>query len=97
MRRDLNGLLSLSGQHLMWPLPATQCLHEFLDRRCKDNEFWRAHELLPDADFMARHGAWRGSDEDGTLLFLALTNTPRTSRKILCLCSAPSANGLRKR
>ena len=63
VRRDLNSLLSLSGRHLVWPLPALLRLREFLGRRCKDNEFWRGHEALSDADFMLRHGTWRGPYE----------------------------------
>jgi hypothetical protein len=69
VRRDLNSLLSLSGRHLVWPLPALQRLREFLGRRCRDNEFWRGHELLSDTEFMNRHGAWRGPYEEGTLFF----------------------------
>ena len=69
VRRDLNSLMSLSGRHLVWPLPALQRLREFLGRRCKDNEFWRDHEALSDKDFMARHGTWRGPYEEGTLFF----------------------------
>ena len=69
VRRDLNSLLSLSGRHLVWPLPALQRLREFLSRRCKGNEFWPDHESLSDADFMARHGVWRGPYEEGTLFF----------------------------
>ena len=69
VRRDLNSMLSLSGRHLVWPLPALQRLREFLGRRCKDNDFWRGHEALTDAQFMARHGIWRGPYEEGTLFF----------------------------
>jgi SpoVK/Ycf46/Vps4 family AAA+-type ATPase len=69
VRRDLNSLLSLSGRHLVWPLPALQRLREFLGRRCKDNEFWRDHETLSDAEFLQRHGTWRGPYEEGTLFF----------------------------
>ena len=69
VRRDLNSLLSLSGRHLVWPMPAMQRLREFLGRRCKDNEFWRGHEALSDAEFMTRHGTWRGPYEEGTLFF----------------------------
>ncbi|MFZ2388050.1 MAG: AAA family ATPase [Polaromonas sp.] len=69
VRRDLNSLLSLSGRHLVWPLPAMQRLREFLGRRCKDNEFWLGHETLSNAEFMTRHGAWRGPYEEGTLFF----------------------------
>ena len=69
VRRDLNSLLSLSGRHLVWPLPALQRLREFLNRRCKGNDFWQDHETLSDAEFMARHGVWRGPYEEGTLFF----------------------------
>ena len=69
VRRDLNSLLSLSGRHLVWPLPALQRLRVFLGRRCKDNTFWRGHEALGDVEFLARHGAWRGPYEEGTLFF----------------------------
>ena len=69
VRRDLNSLLSLSGRHLVWPLPALQRLREFLSRRCKDNDFWRGHEALSNAEFMQRHGTWRGAYEEGTLFF----------------------------
>ena len=69
VRRDLNSLLALSGRHLVWPLPALQRLREFLGRRCKGNEFWSEHETLSDAEFMARHGIWRGPYEEGTVFF----------------------------
>jgi SpoVK/Ycf46/Vps4 family AAA+-type ATPase len=69
VRRDLNGLLSLAGRHLVWPAPALERLREFLVRRCKDNEFWRGHESLSTPDFLERHGTWRGPYEEGTLFF----------------------------
>jgi SpoVK/Ycf46/Vps4 family AAA+-type ATPase len=69
VRRDLNGLLALAGRHLVWPAPALARLREFLGRRCKDNEFWRGHEQLDTAEFLDRHGLWRGPYEEGTLFF----------------------------
>jgi SpoVK/Ycf46/Vps4 family AAA+-type ATPase len=69
VRRDLNGLLSLAGRHLVWPAPSLERLREFLGRRCKDNEFWRGHEQLSAREFLDRHGVWRGPYEEGTLFF----------------------------
>ena len=69
VRRDLNGLLSLAGRHLVWPVSTLARLREFLDRRCKDNEFWRGHEQLNAREFLERHGTWRGPYEEGTLFF----------------------------
>ena len=88
VRRDLNSLLALSGRHLVWPLPTLQRLREFLGRRCKDNEFWRGHELLPDAEFMSRHGAWRGPYEEGTLFFYLDEHAKDQPKDLLSVLSA---------
>ncbi|MFT3718466.1 ATP-binding protein [Pseudorhodoferax sp.] len=69
VRRDLNSLLAMAGRHLVWPQPVLARLREFLARRCKDNEFWRGHTGLSTAEFMERHGIWRGPYEEGTLFF----------------------------
>ena len=88
VRRDLNSLLSLSGRHLVWPLPAFARLREFLGRRCKDNEFWRGHELLADAEFMQRHGTWRGPYEEGTLFFYLDEHAKDQPKDLLSVLSA---------
>lgn len=68
-RRDLHGVIELTGRHLVWPLPVLQRLREFLARRCAGNEQWGGHEGLDMAAFLARHGDWRGPYEEGTLFF----------------------------
>ncbi len=88
VRRDLNSLLSLSGRHLVWPLPAMQRLREFLGRRCKDNELWRGHETLSDAEFMTRHGTWRGPYEEGTLFFYLDEHAKDQPKDLLSVLSA---------
>ena len=69
VRRDLNSVVGLAGRHLVWPAPALRRLREFLVRRCASNEYWRGHEALGDAEFLVRHGTWRGPYEEGTLFF----------------------------
>ena len=88
VRRDLTSLLSLSGRHLVWPLPALQRLREFLNRRCKGNEFWQDHETLTDAEFMARHGVWRGPYEEGTLYFYLDEHAKDQPKDLLSVLSA---------
>jgi SpoVK/Ycf46/Vps4 family AAA+-type ATPase len=68
-RRDLNSLISLSGRHLVWPLPLLARLRAFLLRRCATNESWAGQEHLSEQDFMAKYGTWRGPYEEGTLFF----------------------------
>ena len=99
VRRDLNSLLLLSGRHLVWPLPALQRLREFLGRRCKDNDFWRGHDGLTDAQFMARHGVWRGPYEEGTLFFYLDEHAKDQPKDLLSVLSATGehlANALKK-
>jgi SpoVK/Ycf46/Vps4 family AAA+-type ATPase len=69
VRRDWNGLLSLTGKHLVWPATVLARLRSFLNTRCKGNEHWGGHEALSDAVFMQRHGGWNGPYEEGTLFF----------------------------
>jgi len=69
VRRDLNGLLSLTGRHLVWPLPVLQRLREFLGRRCAGNEVWKGVEAFDGRTLLERHGIWRGPYEEGTLFF----------------------------
>lgn len=69
VRRDLNGLLSLTGRHLVWPAPVLQRLREFLGRRCAGNEVWKGVEGFDGRTLLERHGVWRGPYEEGTLFF----------------------------
>ncbi|MDM0082963.1 AAA family ATPase [Variovorax sp. J31P179] len=69
VRRDLNGLLSLTGRHLVWPLPVLHRLREFLGRRCVGNEVWKGVEGFDGRTLLDRHGVWRGPYEEGTLFF----------------------------
>lgn len=69
VRRDLNGLLSLTGRHLVWPTPVLNRLREFLGRRCAGNEVWQGVEQLDGRTLLERHGTWRGPYEEGTLFF----------------------------
>ncbi|MBO9648505.1 MAG: AAA family ATPase [Variovorax sp.] len=69
IRRDLNGLLSLTGRHLVWPLPVLQRLREFLARRCVGNDIWKGVDEYDGRTLLERHGVWRGPYEEGTLFF----------------------------
>jgi len=69
VRRDLNGLLSLTGRHLVWPAPVLTRLREFLSRRCVGNEVWNGVENYDPRTLLERHGVWRGPYEEGTLFF----------------------------
>ena len=69
IRRDLNGLLSLTGRHLVWPLPVLSRLREFLARRCTGNDVWNGVENYDGRTLLERHGVWRGPYEEGTLFF----------------------------
>ncbi len=91
VRRDLNGLLSLAGRHLVWPAPVLARLREFLARRCKDNEFWRGHDALSLREFLDRHGVWRGPYEEGTLFFYLDEYAKDAPKDLLAVLTATGA------
>ena len=88
VRRDINGLMALAGRHLIWPEPVLARLREFLGRRCRDNEFWRGHEQLGSAEFLERHGVWRGPYEEGTLFFYLDEYAKDAPKDLLALLAA---------
>ena len=88
VRRDINSLMSLAGRHLVWPQAVLLRLREFLARRCKDNDFWRGHERLSDAEFLERHGVWRGPYEEGTLFFYLDEYAKDAPKDLLALLTA---------
>ncbi|HMN19960.1 MAG TPA: AAA family ATPase [Ottowia sp.] len=88
VRRDVNGLMALSGRHLVWPRAVLLRLREFLSRRCRDNELWRGHERLGDAEFLERHGTWRGPYEEGTLFFYLDEYAKDAPKDVLALLTA---------
>ncbi|TAK83130.1 MAG: AAA family ATPase [Aquabacterium sp.] len=80
LRRDINGLLSLTGRHLVWPVSVLGRLREYLSRRVRSDGGptspvlqssmpWTGHEALSDEAFIARHGVWRGPYDEGSLFF----------------------------
>ena len=88
VRRDINSLMALAGRHLVWPGHVLTRVREFLNRRCKGNEFWRGHEALTDAEFIERHGTWRGAYEEGTLFFYLDEYAKDQPKDLLALLAA---------
>ena len=99
VRRDLGSLFSLTGRHLAWPAPVLGRVRAFLARRCVANDFWRGHETLTDAEFLERHGVWRGPYEEGTLFYHLDEYAKDAPKDLLTLLSATGAwlaNALKK-
>lgn len=89
-RRDLTGVISLAGRHLVWPAPVLQRLREFLARRCASNELWSGHESLDATEFLVRFGAWRGPYEEGTLFFYLDEYAKDQPKDLLAVMAATS-------
>ncbi len=90
LRRDWSNLLALTGRHLAWPANVLARLRDFLARRCQGNPQWTGHEALSDEAFMARHGAWRGPYEEGTLFFYIDEYVKDAPKDLLTMLGATS-------
>lgn len=87
-RRDLQGVLELTGKHLVWPQLVFQRLRAYLKHRCVESGLWRGHEKLGDAQFLARHGDWKGPYEESTLFFFLDDYAQTQPRDMLAVLSA---------
>jgi len=87
-RRDLHGVLELTGRHLVWPEPVLQRLRDYLARRCSGNEHWSGQEDLSLPEFLARFGDWRGPYEEGTLFFYLDDYAKSQPRDLLAVLAA---------
>ncbi|MDP1535091.1 MAG: ATPase, partial [Rubrivivax sp.] len=96
LRRDWSSLLSLTGRHLVWPLPVLARLRAFLKQRCKGNALWRGHEALTDEAFIQRFGAWHGAYEEGTLFFYVDEYIKDAPKDLLAMLGA-SCEALQRR
>lgn len=90
-RRDLHGVIELTGRHLVWPRPVLQRLRAYLAHRCAGDEHWAGHEALPVDEFLARHGEWRGPYEEGTLFFYLDDYAKQQPRDLLLVLNATHA------
>jgi SpoVK/Ycf46/Vps4 family AAA+-type ATPase len=98
-RRDWSNLLALTGRHLVWPQPVLGRVRGFLLKRCDANAAWTGHERLSDAEFIERHGVWRGPYEEGTLFFYIDEYIKDAPKDLLTLLAATAdwlADSLKK-
>jgi SpoVK/Ycf46/Vps4 family AAA+-type ATPase len=98
-RRDWSNLLALTGRHLVWPAAVLARVRGFLARRCEANAAWTGHERLSDAEFIERHGVWRGPYEEGTLFFYIdeyIKDAPKDLLTLLATTADWLADSLKK-
>ncbi|MGE0802373.1 MAG: AAA family ATPase [Lautropia sp.] len=69
LRRDINNLVTLTGRHLVWPLPILLRLQGFLAKRCAEAPAWLGVGDLTPAEFVARHGNWNGLYDDSSIFY----------------------------
>ena len=93
VRRDLNGLLSLAGRHLVWPAPALARLREFLGPPLQGQRVLarpRAARPRRNSSIATASGA---APTKKARCSSTWTNTPRTSPRTCCRCWPSPATG----
>ena len=99
LRRDLAGLLPLSGRHLVWPVTVLHRLRRWLAERAPPFEAWSGHEQLPNREFLDRFALWRGPYDESTLFFYLDDYAREAPKDLMAVLSATAqwlANALKK-
>lgn len=85
LRRDINDVMTLVARHVVWPVSVVQKVQKFLTHRCVDMPAWAGVGKLSPEEFIARHGVWNGTYDDGTLFYYLDEFCKQNAKDLLAL------------
>ncbi|NSX06611.1 AAA family ATPase [Cupriavidus gilardii] len=69
LRSNINDVLTVSAQELVWPYGVVMRVQRFLAARCADMPAWRGAGRLSPEEFLERHGQWNSAFDEGALFY----------------------------
>lgn len=69
LRSNINDVLTVSAQELVWPYGIVLRVQRFLAARCADMPAWRGAGRLTPQEFLERHGQWNSAFDEGALFY----------------------------
>ncbi|TWG85442.1 SpoVK/Ycf46/Vps4 family AAA+-type ATPase [Cupriavidus gilardii J11] len=69
LRSNINDVLTVSAQELVWPLGVVLRVQRFLAARCADMPAWRGAGRMSPEEFLERHGQWNSAFDEGALFY----------------------------
>ncbi|MGY8524046.1 ATP-binding protein [Paracidovorax citrulli] len=69
LRSNINDVLTVCAQELVWPYGIVVRIQRFLAARCADMPAWKGAGRLSPEEFLARHGQWNSAFDEGALFY----------------------------
>lgn len=69
LRSNINDVLTVSAQDMVWPYGVVLRVQRFLAARCADMPAWKGAARLSPEDFLDRHGQWSSAFDEGALFY----------------------------
>lgn len=69
LRSNINDVLTVSAQELVWPYGVVLRVQRFLAARCADMPAWKGAARLPAEEFLERHGQWNSAFDESALFY----------------------------
>jgi len=69
LRSNINDVLTVSAQEMVWPYGVVLRVQRFLAARCADMPAWKGAARLPPEEFLDRHGQWNSAFDESALFY----------------------------
>ncbi|WP_111518074.1 AAA family ATPase [Cupriavidus phytorum] len=69
LRSNINDVLTVSAQEMVWPYGVVLRVQRFLAARCADMPAWKGAARLTPEEFLDRHGQWNSAFDESALFY----------------------------
>ncbi|WP_420996351.1 AAA family ATPase [Cupriavidus sp. 30B13] len=69
LRSNINDILTVSAQDMVWPYGVVLRVQRFLAARCADMPAWKGAARLTPEEFLERHGQWNSAFDESALFY----------------------------
>ncbi|CAG9181517.1 AAA family ATPase [Cupriavidus respiraculi] len=69
LRSNINDVLAVSAQEMVWPYGVVLRVQRFLSARCADMPAWKGASRLTPEEFLERHGQWNSAFDESALFY----------------------------
>lgn len=69
LRSNINDVLTVSAQEMVWPYGVVLRVQRFLSARCADMPAWKGAGRLTPEEFLERHGQWNSAFDESALFY----------------------------
>lgn len=91
LRSNINDVLTVSAQEMVWPYGVVLRVQRFLSARCADMPAWKGASRLSPEEFLERHGQWNSAFDESALFYYLDEYVKHHAKDMFAVFAASSA------